>query len=49
MAVNNEFPITFAEDGSVVVNFGILSGREATKLSWIGLLWLFARQALVQR
>jgi hypothetical protein len=24
-------PIAFAEDGSVVVNFGILSGREATQ------------------
>ena len=32
MAVNrNEFPIAFAQDGSVVVNFGILSGREATQ------------------
>lgn len=27
----NEFPIAFAEDGAVVVNFGILSGREATQ------------------
>lgn len=27
----NEFPIAFAEEGSVVVNFGILSGREATQ------------------
>ena len=27
----NEFPIAFAEDGSVVVNFGILSGREVTQ------------------
>lgn len=26
----SELPIAFAEDGSVVVNFGILSGREAT-------------------
>ena len=26
-----EFPIAFAEDGSVLVNFGILSGREATQ------------------
>ena len=32
MAIHrNEFPITFAEDGSVVVNFGILTGREATQ------------------
>ena len=32
MAINrNEFPIAFAEDDSVVVNFGILSGREATQ------------------
>jgi hypothetical protein len=27
----DEFPIAFAEDGSVVVNFGILTGREATQ------------------
>jgi hypothetical protein len=27
----NEFPIAFAEDGSVVVNFGILTWREATQ------------------
>lgn len=27
----NELPIVFTEDGSVVVNFGILSGREATQ------------------
>ena len=27
----NELPIVFAEEGSVVVNFGILSGREATQ------------------
>jgi hypothetical protein len=27
----NEFPIAFAEDGGVVVNFGILTGREATQ------------------
>jgi hypothetical protein len=32
VAVNrNEFPIAFAQDGSVLVNFGILSGREATQ------------------
>ena len=32
MAIDrNELPIAFAEDGSVVVNFGILSGREATQ------------------
>ena len=32
MAINrNEFPIAFTEDGIVVVNFGILSGREATQ------------------
>ena len=27
----SELPIAFAEDGSVVVNFEILSGREATQ------------------
>ena len=32
MAINrDEFPVAFAEDGSVVVNFGIVSGREATQ------------------
>jgi hypothetical protein len=31
MTNRNELPIVFAEDGSVVVNFGILSGREATQ------------------
>ena len=32
MAIDrNEFPIAFAEGGIVVVNFGILSGREATQ------------------
>jgi hypothetical protein len=32
VAINrNEFPIAFTEDGIVVVNFGILSGREATQ------------------
>jgi hypothetical protein len=31
MANRKELPIAFAEDGSVVVNFGILSGREATQ------------------
>lgn len=32
MAINrNELPIAFAEDDSVVVNFGIVSGREATQ------------------
>ena len=25
------FPIAFAQDGDVIVNFGILSGREATQ------------------
>jgi hypothetical protein len=27
----NELPIAFAEDADVIVNFGILSGREATQ------------------
>jgi hypothetical protein len=31
MAKRTELPIAFAEDGSVVVNFGILCGREATQ------------------
>jgi hypothetical protein len=31
MTSRNELPIVFAEDGGVVVNFGILSGREATQ------------------
>jgi hypothetical protein len=31
MANRNELPIVFAEEESVVVNFGILSGREATQ------------------
>jgi hypothetical protein len=31
MANRNELPIVFPEDGSVVVTFGILSGREATQ------------------
>ena len=32
MAISrNELPIAFSEDHSVVVNFGILSGREATQ------------------
>ena len=31
MANRNELPIVFAEDGSVVVNFGIVAGREATQ------------------
>ena len=32
MAIDHsEFPIAFAEDGSVIVNFGIVAGREATQ------------------
>jgi hypothetical protein len=31
MVNRTELPIAFAEDGSVVINFGILSGREATQ------------------
>lgn len=31
MADRVELPIAFLEDGSVVVNFGILTGREATQ------------------
>jgi hypothetical protein len=40
----DEFPITFADDGSVVVNFGILSGREATQAE-LDRLALALRQA----
>jgi len=31
MAIDTEFPIAFTEDGSVIVNFGIVAGREATQ------------------
>ena len=31
MPYRDELPIAFVEDGGVVVNFGILSGREATQ------------------
>jgi hypothetical protein len=31
MTNRDELPIVFAEDGIVVVDFGILSGREATQ------------------
>ena len=32
MEVNSDgYPVAWAEDGIVVVNFGILSGREATQ------------------
>lgn len=32
MSASGEFPVAFAgEDGSVVVNFGLLTGREATQ------------------
>jgi hypothetical protein len=44
MAKRNELPVTFAEDGSVVVNFGILSGREATQAE-LDRLALVLRQA----
>ncbi|HUG65064.1 MAG TPA: hypothetical protein VMK83_07595 [Gaiellaceae bacterium] len=27
----SELPVAFTEDGSVVINFGVLSGREATQ------------------
>jgi hypothetical protein len=40
----NEFPTTFADDGSVVVNFGILTGREATQAE-LDRLALALRQA----
>ncbi len=41
---SNEFPIAFAEDGDVVVNFGILTGREATQAE-LDRLALALRQA----
>lgn len=28
---SDELPVAFTEDGSVVINFGLLSGREATQ------------------
>jgi hypothetical protein len=39
----SEWPITFADDGSVVVNFGILSGREATQAELDRLALAFRR------
>ena len=36
MANRTELPIAFAEDGSVVINFGIVSGERPLKQSWIG-------------
>ena len=39
----NEFPVTFVEDGSIVVNFGILSGREATQAELDRLALAFRR------
>ena len=44
MANRSEVPIAFAEDGSVVVNFGIVSGREATQAE-LDRLALVLRQA----
>lgn len=41
---SNELPIAFVEDGDVVVNFGILSGREATQAE-LDRLALALRQA----
>ena len=39
----DEFPIAFATNGSVVVNFGILSGREATQAELDRLALAFRR------
>ena len=39
----SEFAIAFAEDGIVVVNFGILSGREATQAELDRLALAFRR------
>jgi hypothetical protein len=44
MATRGEIPIAFAEDESVVVNFGILTGREATQAE-LDRLALALRQA----
>ena len=44
MAQRNKLPIVFADDGSVVVNFGIVSGREATQAE-LDRLALVLRQA----
>ena len=44
MANRSELPIAFAEDASVVVNFGIVSGREATQAE-LDRLALVLRQA----
>lgn len=44
MAIDRtEFPIAFAEDESIVVNFGILSGREATQAELDRLALAFRR------
>lgn len=44
MAIDrNEFPIAFTEDGTVVVNFGVLSGREATQAELDRLALAFRR------
>ena len=44
MANRSELPIAFADDASVVVNFGIVSGREATQAE-LDRLALVLRQA----
>jgi hypothetical protein len=44
MVNGTELPIVFAEGGSLVVNFGILSGREATQAE-LDRLALALRQA----
>ena len=44
MVNRDEWPIAFAEDGRVVVNFGILSGRDATQAE-LDRLALLLRQA----
>lgn len=44
MATDHEdFRVAFAEDGSVLVNFGILSGREATQAELDRLALAFRR------
>ena len=39
----NKFPVAFPEDGCVLVNFGILSGREATQAELDRLALAFRR------
>ena len=44
MTSRDDFPVALSEDGSVVIDFGILSGREATQAE-VDRLALALRQA----